>query len=37
VETILARHAGVRDLIGNGWITLVVREGDSFERVGVPG
>ena len=33
VETILARHAGVRDLVTNGWITLVVREGDSFERI----
>ena len=33
VETILARHAGVRDLVANGWITLVVREGDGFERI----
>jgi uncharacterized protein YbcC (UPF0753/DUF2309 family) len=33
VQTILDRHAGVRDLVTNGWVTLVVREGDAFHRV----
>jgi len=32
VETILHRHRGVGDLVGNGWLTLVVREGDAFFR-----
>jgi uncharacterized protein YbcC (UPF0753/DUF2309 family) len=33
VETILDRHAGVRALATNGWLTLVVREGDTFHRL----
>jgi len=33
VETILERHAGVRELVTNGWVTLVVREGDTFHRL----
>lgn len=33
VQTILERHAGVRDLVSNGWVTLVVREGDAFHRL----
>jgi hypothetical protein len=33
VQTILDRHAGVRDLVTNGWVTLVVREGDAFHRL----
>ena len=32
VQTILDRHPGVRDLVSNGWLTLVVREGDAFHR-----
>ena len=32
VQTILERHAAVRDLVGNGWLTLIVREGDGFHR-----
>jgi uncharacterized protein YbcC (UPF0753/DUF2309 family) len=32
VETIVNRHATVGDLVGNGWISLVVREGDSLFR-----
>lgn len=33
VQTILDRHAGVRDLVSNGWVTVVVREGDAFHRL----
>jgi uncharacterized protein YbcC (UPF0753/DUF2309 family) len=32
VQTILERHGSVRDLVSNGWLTLVVREGDAFHR-----
>jgi len=32
VAEILARHPGVADLVSNGWITLVVREGSSHYR-----
>ena len=30
VQTILDRHASVRALVTNGWLKLVVREGDTF-------
>ncbi|MGI9176920.1 MAG: YbcC family protein [Pirellulales bacterium] len=32
VETIIRRHAMVAELVGNGWLTLVVREDDAFFR-----
>ena len=32
VQTIIEKHAMVRDLVSNGWLRLVVREGDSFIR-----
>jgi len=32
VQTMIEKHAGVRDLVTNGWLSLVVREGDTFHR-----
>jgi len=32
VQTIIERHAMVRELVSNGWLRLVVREGDLFFR-----
>jgi uncharacterized protein YbcC (UPF0753/DUF2309 family) len=32
VQSIIEKHAMVRDLVSNGWLSLVVREGDSFFR-----
>lgn len=32
VQAVIERHAHVRDLVSNGWLTLVVREGDAFFR-----
>ncbi len=32
VERIIAKHRMVADLLENGWLTLLVREGDEFHR-----
>ena len=32
VQAIIEKHAPVRDLVSNGWLNLVVREGDAFHR-----
>ncbi|TWT30664.1 YbcC family protein [Blastopirellula retiformator] len=32
VETILQNHTGVRDLVSNGWVSLVVMENDGYYR-----
>jgi uncharacterized protein YbcC (UPF0753/DUF2309 family) len=32
VQRIVAKHAVVRDLVSNGWLTLVVCEADGFHR-----
>jgi len=32
VQSIIEKHAMVRDLVSNGWLNLVVREGDAFFR-----
>jgi uncharacterized protein YbcC (UPF0753/DUF2309 family) len=32
VQAVIERHAHVRDLVSNGWLTLVVREGQTFFR-----
>ena len=32
VETIIRRHRVVADLVGHGWLTLIVREGEAFFR-----
>jgi uncharacterized protein YbcC (UPF0753/DUF2309 family) len=32
VARVIERHKGVADLVENGWVTLVVCEGDEFFR-----
>jgi len=32
VQSIIEKHAMVRDLVSNGWLNLVAREGDAFFR-----
>ena len=32
VQAIIARHSHVRELVSNGWLSLVVLEGDRFHR-----
>jgi len=32
VEKIIRRHRAVADLVGHGWLTLIVREGEAFFR-----
>ena len=32
VQSIIEKHAPVRNLVGNGWLRLLAREGDSFVR-----
>jgi len=32
VQSIIEKHAMVRDLVSNGWLSLVVRVGDAFFR-----
>ena len=32
VQAVLDRHVGVRNLVSHGWLTLIVREGDTYHR-----